>query len=126
MTSHMIFTSPPSVSFSDLVPRLAVWHTLWSPPLLYRNFAPAYLTDLCRPSLSARSTRHLRSAEQGLRHVPLARTSIMQSRAFSVVGPLVWNGLPLALRSLPRVFSQKFLQQLKTLFGRAGVGSASE
>src|SRR6218665_1040404 len=87
----------------------------------------AYLTDLCRPSLSARSTRHLRSAEQGLLHVSFARTSIMQSRAFSVVGPLVWNGLPLALRSLPRVFSQKFLQQLKTaLFGRAGVGSASE
>jgi len=56
-------------------------------------------------------------------------TSTMQSRAFSVVGPLVWNGLPLALRSLPRprVLSQKFLQQLKTtLFGRAGVGSASE
>ena len=60
--------------------------------------AHAYLTDLCRPSLSARSTRRLRSAEQGLLHVPFARTSIMQSRAFSVVGPLVWNGLPLALR----------------------------
>src|SRR6218665_3980709 len=90
--------------------------------------APAYLTDLCRPSLSVRSTRHLRLAEQGLLlHVPFARTSTMQSRAFSVVGPLVWNGLPLALRSLPRVFSQKFLQQLKTtLFGHAGVGSASE
>ena len=89
--------------------------------------APAYLTDLCRPSLSVRSTRHLRSAEQGLLHVPFARTSTMQSRGFSVVGPLVWNGLPLALRSLPRVFSQKFLQQLKTrLFGRVGVGSASE
>src|SRR6218665_568373 len=42
------------------------------------------------------STRHLRSAEQGLLHVPFARTSTMQSRAFSVVGPLVWNGLPLA------------------------------
>src|SRR6218665_1762361 len=69
----------------------------------------------------------LRSAEQSLLHVPFARTSTMQSRAFSVVGPLAWNGLPLALRSLPRVFSQKFLQQLKTtLFGRAGVGSASE
>src|SRR6218665_332323 len=41
--------------------------------------------------------------------------------------PLVWNGLPLALWSLPRIFSQKFLQQLKTiLFGRTGVGSASE
>src|SRR6218665_557498 len=69
------------------------------------------------------STRHLRSAEQGLLHVPFARTSTMQSRAFSVVGPLVWNGLPFALRSLPRVFSQKFLQQLKTtLFGLTGVG----
>jgi len=42
------------------------------------------------------------------------RTSAMQSRVFSVVGPLLWNGLPLALQSLPRVFSQKFLQQLKT------------
>src|SRR6218665_3060642 len=30
----------------------------------------AYFTDLCRPSLSARSTHHLRSAEQGLLHVP--------------------------------------------------------
>src|SRR6218665_2535706 len=87
--------------------------------------ASAYLTDLCRPSLSARNTRHLRSAEQGLLHVPFARTSAMQCRAFYVVGHLVWNDLP--FRSLPRVFSQKFLQQLKkTLFGRAGVGSASE
>src|SRR6218665_2522209 len=49
------------------------------------------------------------------------------NRAFSVVGPLVWNGLPLALRSLPKVFSQKFLQQLKTtLFFRAGVEGVSE
>src|SRR6218665_2771749 len=37
---------------------------------------------------------------------------------------LVWNGLSLALRSLPRVFFQKFLQQLKTpFFGRAGLGA---
>ena len=72
------------------------------------------------------STRHLCSVEHGLLHVPFACTSTMLRRAFSVVGPLVWNGLPLALRSLPRVFSQKFLQQLNTLFGRAGVGSASE
>src|SRR6218665_1905441 len=39
--------------------------------LPYIGQAPAYLTDLCRPSLSARSTRHLRSAEQGLLHVHL-------------------------------------------------------
>src|SRR6218665_255007 len=90
--------------------------------------ASAYLAQLCCPSLSVGSTvLHLRSAEQGLLHVPFARTSTMQSRAFSVVGPLVWNGLPLALASLPRVFSQKFLQQLTTtLFGRSGAGSASE
>src|SRR6218665_1784322 len=63
----------------------------------------------------------------GLLHVPFAHTSTMQNLSFSVVGPLVWNSLPLALRSLPRVFSQKFLRELKTtLFGRAGVGSASE
>ena len=92
-----------------------------------KQLLSAYLIDLCCPSLTARSTRHLRSAEQGLLHVPFAHTSTMQNRAFSVVGPLVWNGLPLALRSLPRVFSQKFLQQLKiTLFGHAGVRSASE
>src|SRR6218665_1775195 len=53
----------------------------------------------CRPLLPffyTGSTHHLRSAEQGLLHVPFACTSTMQSRAFSVVGPLVWNGHPLA------------------------------
>src|SRR6218665_3989602 len=95
--------------------------------VLYSLTPTAYLIDLCCPSLSVWSTRHLRSAEQGLLHVPFARPSTMQSRAIFVVGPLVWNGLPLALRSLPRVFSQKFLQQLKTtLFGRVGSESASK
>src|SRR6218665_3778840 len=45
------------------------------------------------------STRHVRSAEQGILRVPFARTSTIQILAFSVVGSLVWNGLPLALRS---------------------------
>src|SRR6218665_2308677 len=52
--------------------------------------ALAYLTDLCSPSLSAWSTRHLRVAEQGLLRVPFAHTSATQSRTFLVVGPLVW------------------------------------
>src|SRR6218665_2388010 len=73
-----------------------------------------HLTDLCSHSLSAWSTRHLRLVEQGLLRVPFAHTSATQSRAFFMVGPLVWNSLPLALRSLPKVFSQKFLQQLET------------
>src|SRR6218665_1172747 len=41
--------------------------------------------------------------------ITLSISSTMQSRVFFVDGPLVWNSLPLplALRSLPRVFSQK-------------------
>src|SRR6218665_1624981 len=111
---------PPLIQRIAFRVAVLVWYSLIGQ-------APASLTDLCCPSITTRSTRHLRSDEQGLLHVPFARTSTMQSGAFSVVGPLVWNGIPLALRSLPRVFSQKFLQQLKAaLFGRAGVGSASE
>ena len=41
--------------------------------------------------------------------------------------PSIWNGLLLSIHSLHRTFSQAFLSQLKVvLFGRAGVGSASE
>ena len=59
--------------------------------------------------------------------VPFARTSARQKRAFAVVGPSIWNGLPFSIRSLPRTLSQTFLSQLKAvLFGRVGVGSASE
>src|SRR6218665_1571688 len=44
---------------------------------------------------------------------------------FSVVGPSVWNGLPLSQRLLPRILSDTFYSSLKTLlFSRARVGSA--
>src|SRR6218665_1802984 len=47
--------------------------------------------------------------------------------AFSVVGPSVWNGLPLSQRLLPRILSDTFYSSLKTfLFSRARVRSASE
>src|SRR6218665_2953105 len=50
-----------------------------------------------------------------------------KARAFSVVGPSVWNGLPLSQRLLPRILSDTFYSSLKTLlFSRARVGSASE
>src|SRR6218665_2480860 len=66
----------------------------------------------------------LRSSEQGLLFVPFARTSTTQARAFSVVGPSVWNGLPLSQRLLPRILSDTFYSSLKTLlFSRARVGS---
>ena len=91
------------------------------------GLAPAYLCELCSPTLSSHPFRSLRSTEQSLLSVPFARTSTMQSRAFSVVGPSTWNGLPLTLRSLCKNPSQTFLSHLKTvLFGRAEVGSASE
>ena len=62
------------------------------------------------------SVYHLHAPPPG-RNVPL----------HAVVGPTIWNGLPLSIRSLLRTLSQTFLSQLKAvLFGRAGVGSASE
>ena len=91
------------------------------------GLAPSYLLDLCRPVLSARTGRSLRSAVREVLFVPFARTSTMQSRAFSVVGPVVWNALPLELRLFPRSLSDTFYKHLKTvLFVRTGVGSASE
>ena len=60
-------------------------------------------------------------------HPKCARTATRQNRAFSIVGPSVWNGLPSDLRSLPRDVSSSFYKLLKTLlFGRAWAGSASE
>src|SRR6218665_2367626 len=62
------------------------------------GLAPAYLRDLCHPTPGTRGCSSLRSSEQGLLFVPFARTSTTQARAFSVVGPSVWNGLPLSQR----------------------------
>src|SRR6218665_1707230 len=87
--------------------------------------APAYLTDLkfvVPPlALGVPVSPHLRLLQ--LLAPPPCRA-----------GPSPWLALwyvmlshALALRSLPRVFSLKFLHQIKTKsFGRAGVGSASE
>src|SRR6218665_2178686 len=85
--------------------------------------------EFCGPTQSARSSLSLRSADKGLLRVglPFARISAMQKRVFAVVGPSIWNGLPLTIRSLPRTLSQTVLSRLKAvLFGRVGVGSASE
>src|SRR6218665_3139243 len=91
------------------------------------GLSPAYLRDLCCPTPGTRDRSSLRSLEQRLLFVPFARPSTTQARAFSVVGPSVWNVLPLAQRLLPRIFSDKFYSSLKTLlFSRARVGSASE
>src|SRR6218665_202601 len=77
--------------------------------------------------LSSSLFLYRQSPDRGLLRVPFARTSTRQKRAFAVAGPSIWNGLPLSIRSLPRTLPQTFLSQLKAvLFGRVGVGIASE
>jgi len=56
-----------------------------------------------------------------------ARHQVDLQRTFSVVGPSVWNGPPLAQRFLPWVYSDTFYSSLKTVpFSHAGFGSTSE
>src|SRR6218665_875560 len=91
------------------------------------GLASAYPQDLCCSTPGTRGRSSLGSMEQGFLFVPFARTSTSQARAFSVVGPSVWNGLPLAQRLLPRILSDTFYSSLKAvLFSRTRVGGASE
>src|SRR6218665_2498513 len=66
--------------------------------------------------LSAISPRSLRSFQQGLLLVPFAFTSTMQVRAFSVVSPRTWNGLPSGLRIFNRTLSAALFLNLRLLF----------
>ena|SRR6218665_1822824 len=91
----------------------------------YYYITLAYLPDLCCLTLGTRGHCSLLSVEQGLLLVMFVHSSTRQTRAFSVVGPSVWNGLPLVLRVLPRVHSDTFFSSLKSvLFSRlARIGS---
>jgi len=74
-----------------------------------------YLRELCCPPLSALCSWSLHSSQQGLLLVPFARTSTKQIRAFSVVGPSTWNGLPSELRIFDRILSPAFFLTLRLL-----------
>src|SRR6218665_1060187 len=83
------------------------------------GLAPTYLQDLCCPAMGTRGHSSLHSMELGVLSVPFAR-------AFSVVGPYLWDGLPLTLRLLPRVHSDTFYSSLKNvIFSRAGIDRKS-
>ena len=43
-----------------------------------------------------------------------AKTATRQRRAFSIVGPSTWNGLPLEIRLLPKNNESAFCRLLKT------------
>src|SRR6218665_1218064 len=62
------------------------------------GIAPIYLIDLGRFVSGISSGRNLRSAGSGGPLSPVARTTLMQIRAFCVNDTSVWNGLPLELR----------------------------
>src|SRR6218665_3007985 len=97
-----------------------VWHCVL-------GNAPSYLLELFNLISACSGRRSLRSATKGDFLVPRARTATRHKRAFSIVGPSVWNDLPSELRSLPRDLSSSFYKLLKTLlFGRTWAGSASE
>ena len=68
-----------------------------------------YLSEYCKLT-TGRS--HLRSANACLLSVPRTRTTY-SDRSFAVSGPLVWNSLPMALRS-SYVTEETFRRQLKT------------
>ena len=56
-----------------------------------RGTAPQYLSSLLR---SHQLSRNLRSASQALLTVDRTRLDTYGNRAFSVVGPVLWNELP--------------------------------
>jgi len=89
--------------------------------------APAYLRELCCPVSAMAGRRALRSSSGGELLVPRTTTSTRQRRAFSVVGPSIWNRLPLEIRLLPRINTAMFYKLLKSsLYRRGWAGSASE
>ena len=76
--------------------------------------SPGYLADMPERHVP---TRSLKSADSMLLTIPWTRHR-WGNRAFSRVGPVLWNNLPLAVRSASSLAS--FKRQLKTvLFTRA-------
>ena len=89
--------------------------------------APTYLTRYFMPTAALPGRSCLRAAAKGDVMVPFARTACMQKRAFSIVGPNLWNALAPEIKSLPYDQYASFYRLLKTyLFDLAWMGSASE
>ena len=75
------------------------------------GLAPTYISDLIQIYTPART---LRSEGQLQLVVPKSRLKTRGDRAFSVVGPKLWNALPLHVRTAPTV--ECFKARLKTHF----------
>ena len=76
----------------------------------FRNLAPSYLSDLLKHYIPSRSLRS--GSNQSLIIPPHLRLSTIESRTFSVVGPSLWNKLPISIRQAPSLSA--FKSRLKT------------
>src|SRR6218665_870975 len=86
--------------------------------------APGYLCELWRPVSGLPGRRALRSSVIGKLLVPRAKTATRQRRAFSIVGPSTWNGLPLEIRILPKIMKVRFAGCLRLIcIAVAGLGA---
>ena len=73
------------------------------------NLAPCYIQELLCPYVPSRS---LRSCDQNYLKTTFTRSNTVQSRAFSVAAPRLWNNLPNNIRTAPSL--NVFKTKLKT------------
>lgn len=73
------------------------------------SLSPLYLSELLIPS---NRPSYLRNLNPYSLYVPRTFLRTMDDRAFSVTGPLLWNGLPLEIRTSPSL--EIFKTKLKT------------
>ena len=83
----------------------------WIRPMVRDHRCPVYLSESIQPVTSNPVSQRLRSASSQDFIVPRTRTKF-GDRAFSVVGPTVWNSLPESVRSAETLAS--FKRKLKT------------
>ena len=80
------------------------------------NQSPSYIKDLL--SLEPAANYALRSSAQSLLSIPKVNCAIFGDRAFAHAAPVLWNSLPLAIRTSSSLAI--FKKQLKTfLFKKA-------
>ena len=81
---------------------------------IIRNQSPPHTKDLL--SLKPGTSYALRSSAQFLLFVPKANCSSLRDRAFAHVAPVLWNSLPLTIRTSSSLAI--FKKQLKTFLFR--------
>jgi len=78
-----------------------------------RGTRPAYFSSTVCTVDDNWSRPGLRSAERGDLFIPWTRTTRLGKRSFFITAPVVWNSLPLHLRS-PSISRSQFQARLKT------------